>query len=311
MFAGHVMGCAALAGLYREVPADAATAALTAAWDGGVRAFDTAPHYGAGLSEERLGGFIRARPREQYAISTKVGRLLLDDPDAVDGTDGFFGTPRRTRIRDYSAAGMRRSHAESLTRLGIDRVDQLLIHDPEDHMPMALAEAAPELAVMREEGTIRRFGVGTNFVDVGLEFVQHSTIDCLMIAGRYSLLDRRAESTLLPACADRGIEVMVAGVFNSGLLADPLRRITFNYETAPDALIGSARAMQAACERHGVSLRAAALQFPLRHRAVTAIVSGAGSADTVVDVLAQRQVPIPDDLWDELDALVPDQSALG
>jgi D-threo-aldose 1-dehydrogenase len=309
-FRRHVMGCAALAGLYRAATDAQAEAALAAAWDGGVRAFDTAPHYGVGLSEQRLGAFITTKPRDQYVISTKVGRLLVEDPEAVDGTALFYGTPKRSRIQDYSAAGVRRSHADSLSRLGLDRIDLLLVHDPEDHMSAALGEAVPELARMRDAGTIGGFGVGTNFVDVALEFVQRAPIDHVMIAGRYSLLDRRAERTLLDECAGRDIAVLVAGVFNSGLLADPVRRSTFNYGPAPTALRRAALAMEAACERHGVTLRAAALQFPLRHPAVTAVVSGPGTAATVTDVLAQQAVSIPDELWAELDALVPDQADL-
>lgn len=310
-FRDHVMGCAALAGLYRAATDAQAEAALAAAWDGGVRAFDTAPHYGVGLSEQRLGTFITTKPREQYVISTKVGRLLVEDPEAVDGTDLFYGTPKRSRIQDYSADGVHRSHTDSPLRLGVDRIDLLLVHDPEEHMSAALGEAAPELARMRDAGTISGFGVGTNFVDVALEFVHRAPIDHVMIAGRYSLLDRRAERTLLDACAGRGVAVLVAGVFNSGLLADPVRRTTFNYGPAPTPVLRAALAMQEACERHGVTLRAAALQFPLRHPAVTAVVSGPGTACTVTDVLAQQAVSIPDELWAELDALVPDQAALG
>jgi D-threo-aldose 1-dehydrogenase len=309
-FAPLVMGCAAIAGLYHSVPDAEAADALGASWDGGVRAFDTAPHYGVGLSEERLGAFLSSKTREQYALSTKVGRILVDDPTASDGAALFYGTPKRSRIADYSAAGIRRSHADSLARLGLDRVDLLLVHDPEDHMNAALGEAAPELDRMRADGQIRGYGVGTNFADIALEFVTHTSLDHVMIAGRYSLLDRRAERDLLPMCADRGVAVLVAGVFNSGILADPLRRTTFNYQTAPAALVDAARDMQRACERYGVTLRAAALQFPLRHPAVTAVVSGAGTAATVEDVLVQQTVPIPDELWQELDAAVPDPALL-
>lgn len=306
----HVMGGAALGGLYRPASTERVTVALETAWKGGVRAFDTAPHYGVGLSEERLGGFLVDKPRNEFVLSTKVGRLLVEDPTAVDGTDGFFGTPKRSRIRDYSAKGVRQSHAESLQRLDLDRIDVLLIHDPEDHMPAAVDEAAPELARMREEKTIRGFGVGTNYVDVAMQFVQRTSIDCVMIAGRYSLLDRRAERELLTACAEKGISVLVAGVFNSGLLADPWRRTTFDYTHAPAKLVESARHMADACQRHDVTLRAAALQFPLRHPAVSAVVSGAGSAETVTDVLTQQSLPIPDELWAELDTLTPDQADL-
>ncbi len=301
-FTHLVLGGASYAGLYRPISADAARRALRAAWAGGVRAFDTAPHYGVGLSEQRLGEFLADMPRADFVVSTKVGRILYDDPAAVDGTDGFYGTPKRSRRRDYSAAGVRRSVEESLQRLGLSQVDLLLIHDPDDHMSQALDEAAPELSRMRSEGLVSNIGVGVNDADLALRFVRHTDIDHVMIAGRYTLLDRRAEP-LLAACDERGIAVLVAGLFNSGLLADPDRQTTFNYAPAPPALVQAARSMRDRCARYGVALRAAALQFPLRHRAVTAVVSGAGTVETVTDTFAQLRCEIPDALWAELDSL--------
>ena len=305
-----VFGCAALGGLYRPVSREEAHATLRAAWDLGVRSFDTAPHYGVGQSEEYLGDFLRDKPRDSFTVSTKVGRLLVDDSTVVDGTDGFFGTPARSRVLDYSADGVRRSLEESLGRLGLDRVDLVFVHDPEDHMAQAVGEAAPALAEMREAGRITGFGVGTNYTEVAERFVRETAADTVMIAGRYSVLDRRAERTLLAACADRGVRVLAAGVLNSGLLADPRPGAPFNYAPAPDWLIDTARRMAAACEAQGVTLRAAALQFPTRHPAVDAVVTGAGRVSSVRDAHEQLQVPIPDDLWVELDGLVPDQDLL-
>jgi D-threo-aldose 1-dehydrogenase len=305
-----VFGCAALGGLYRPVSREEAHAALQAAWDLGVRSFDTAPHYGVGQSEEYLGAFLRDKPRDSFTVSTKVGRLLVDDPAVVDGTDGFFGTPARSRVRDYSADGVRRSVAESLGRLGLDRVDVVFVHDPEDHMDQAIGEAAPALAQMREAGLITGFGVGTNYTEVAERFVRETAADTVMIAGRYSVLDRRAERTLLAACADRDVRVLVAGVLNSGLLADPRPGAPFNYAPAPDWLVDTARHMAAACEARGVTLRAAALQFPTRHPAVDAVVTGAGRVASVRDTHEQLRAPIPDDLWAELDGLLPDQDLL-
>jgi D-threo-aldose 1-dehydrogenase len=284
--------------------------ALQAAWDLGFRDFDTAPHYGVGQSEEYLGRFLAGRPRDSFTVSTKVGRLLFDDPDAVDGTDEFYGTPKRSRVRDYSGDGVRRSLEQSLARLGLDRVDVLYVHDPEDHLRQALDEAAPALARLRADGVIAGYGVGTNYADVATAFLRETDADRIMIAGRYSLLDRRAEQTMLPAAADKGVRLVVAGVLNSGLLADPRPGAPFNYAPAPDWLVEAARRMQAACEARGVALRAAALQFPTRHPAVAAIVSGAGRADHVRDLSAQLDVEIPEELWAELDALLPDQSRL-
>lgn len=303
-----VQGCAAMAGLYAPVPEETVQQALQRSWELGVRAFDTAPHYGVGLSEERLGRFLRGKPRDEFVVSTKVGRLLVEDPDAPDHGEGFAGTPRRRRVRDYSADGVRRSLAESLTRLGLDRVDLLLIHDPEEHMDEALSQAAPALSALRDEGVIGGYGVGTNYVDVALRFATESDIDHVLIAGRYTLLERGAETELLPACADRGISVLTAGVLNSGLLAAPRPEANYNYEPAPVQLVEAALKMEQACLAFGVQLRAAALQFPHRNPAVTGVVLGAETAATVQDCLDQRQVSIPDALWSELDTLVPDQT---
>ena len=305
-----VFGTGALGGLYRSITQEEAHAALQTAWDLGVRRFDTAPHYGVGLAEEHLGGFLRTKPRDEFTLSTKVGRLLVDDPSVVDGADGFFGAPARSRIPDYSADGVRRSVEESLARLGLDRVDVVLVHDPEHHMDQALAEAVPALARLRDERVISGFGVGTNYTAVAERFVRETASDTVLVAGRYSLLDRRAERSLLGACAERGIRVLAGGVLNSGLLADPRPGAPYDYAPAPDWLVQVAQPMAAACEAHGVPLRAAALQFPARHPAVDAVVTGAGRAEEVLDTHAQLRTPVPDALWAELDELLPDQDRL-
>lgn len=297
-----------MGGLYAEVTEETVQQALQRSWDLGVRAFDTAPHYGVGLSEERLGRFLRQQPREEFVVSTKVGRLLVEDPQAPDHAEGFVSTPRRRRVRDYSADGVRRSLEESLVRLGLDRVDLVLIHDPEEHMDQALQEAAPALSALRAEGVIAGYGVGTNYADVAVRFVTETDLDHVLIAGRYTLLDRVGAVELLPACAERGVAVLVAGVLNSGLLADPSPGATYDYDSAPDALLRAAQEMERACARYGVELRAAALQFPARQGGVAAVVIGAETADRVQDCIDQQQVRIPDALWAELEALVPDQT---
>ncbi|MFI1912919.1 aldo/keto reductase [Nocardia sp. NPDC020380] len=297
-----VLGGAGYAGLFRAVDATAAQATLEAAWAAGIRAFDTAPHYGAGQSEERLGQFLRGRadPTE-FTVSTKVGRLLYKDPAASDGTDDFYGAPKRSRRLDYSAAGTRQSVTESLARLGLSRIDTLLVHDPDNHQPQALAEMVPELAELRAEGVCSRIGVGVNHVDVALRFVRESPIDVVLIAGRYTLLDRRAEAELLPECESRGIHVLAAGVLNSGILADPQRQATFDYRPAPRDIIERARTMAELCAACDVPLRAAALQFPGRHPAIGGTVIGAGSVAEVEDTVAMLKVTVPQSLWDELD----------
>jgi D-threo-aldose 1-dehydrogenase len=298
-----VLGGAGYAGLYRAIGEAAAHEAIAAAWDAGIRAFDTAPHYGAGSSEERLGRFLRSRPRSEYTVSTKVGRLLYDDPRAADGVADFYGASKRSRRRDYSAAGVRRSLEDSLTRLGLDRVDLLLIHDPDDHQDEAIAAAVPELDRMRAEGVVSGIGVGVNGVDVALRFVREAPIDHVMIAGRYTLLDRRAEAELLPECARRGIRVLIAGVLNSGILADPRRQATFDYHPADRHIVERAVAMDETCAKYGVPLRAAALQFPRRNDSVGATVIGAGTDKQVDDTVAMLNTAVPEALWDELDAL--------
>ncbi|GAA2725225.1 aldo/keto reductase [Cellulomonas aerilata] len=305
-----VFGCAALGGLYRPSSREEAHAALGAAWELGFRRFDTAPHYGVGLSEEYLGEFLRGRPRDSFTLSTKVGRLLVDDPTVADGTDGFFGAPARRRVTDYSADGVRRALEESLERLGLDRVDVVLVHDPEDHLDAAVREAAPALARLRDQGVVTGYGVGTNYAHVAERFVRETDADHVLVAGRYSLLDRRAERGLLQACAERGVQVLAGGVLNSGLLADPRPGAPFDYAPAPERLLDAARRMAAACRARGLSLRAAALQFPTRHPAVGAVVTGAGRADEVRDTVDQLRAAVPDDLWAELDTLVPDQDLL-
>jgi D-threo-aldose 1-dehydrogenase len=298
-----VQGGAAFGNLYRPVDPEVVSAALQQAWSVGIRSYDTAPHYGVGLAEERLGRFLAAQPREQFTVSTKVGRLLVDDDDAPTESDGFAGTPARRRVRDYSGDGVRRSLEESLVRMGLDRVDLVLIHDPEDYLDEAVRQAAPALSALRAEGVVGGYGVGTNFSEVALRLVQETDLDTVMIAGRHTLLDTDAEAALLPACLERGIRVLSAGVFNSGLLADPeAADAHYNYASAPDETVVRARELQRICRRHGVDLRAAALQFPLRHPAVTAVVLGAGTAAEVRDCHEQLEVAIPDDLWAELDA---------
>src|ERR1700712_1849460 len=211
-----VLGGASFGGLYKPVTDEHVDAALNAAWAGGIRAFDTAPHYGVGLSEERMGRFLADRPRDEFVLSTKVGRLLVDDPEAVDGTEMFFGTPKRRRVRDYSADGVLRSVDASLQRLGLDRIDLLLIHDPDDYLDTALDGAYVALHRLRSEGVVGAIGVGVNDCDVAGRFVRDTDIDLVMIAGRYSLLDRRAAGDLLPACIHPGGEVVGPGGFNSG-----------------------------------------------------------------------------------------------
>ena len=298
-------GGAAIGGLYTEVSDDDARAAVDAAWAGGIRTFDTAPHYGLGLSERRLGDALRHRPRDEYVISTKVGRLLEPAAPRVDGTvgsdtEGFAIPARFVRRFDFSADGVRRSLEASLERLGLDRVDLVLIHDPDDFGEQALREAYPALERLRAEGTVRAIGVGMNQTAMLTTFVTGTDVDAVLVAGRYTLLDNSAGRDLLPAAQRRGVSVIAGGVFNSGLLAAPVAGATYDYQPAPAELIERARRLAQTCERYGVPLRAAAARFPLTHPAVASVLIGLRSAAEVADALALRTIDIPNDLWESL-----------
>src|ERR1700733_1268844 len=272
-----VFGGAPIGGLFAPVDDDTALATLDAAWTAGIRAFDTAPHYGVGLSERRLGRFLPGQPRDEYVLCTKVGRRLVPAAGDVDGAEGFYGTPRLTRVRDYSRDGVLASLEGSLRRLGTDRVDIVLIHDPDDHGPEALDGAYPALADLRAQGVITAVGVGMNQTEMLEWFLPRTDLDCVLIAGRYTLLDTRAAAALLPECQRRGVAVLAGGVFNSGVLADPGPAATYDYQAASGDVIERARLIAAACARHGIPIGAAALRFTLRHPAVTAALVGARS----------------------------------
>jgi D-threo-aldose 1-dehydrogenase len=298
-------GGAAIGNLFTEVTDADARAAIDAAWDGGIRAFDTAPHYGLGLSERRLGDALRHRPRDAYVISTKVGRLLEPaDAAATPGrdTEGFAVPARYVRRFDFSAGGVRRSLEASLRRLGLDRVDIALIHDPDDHGEQAFREAYPALEKMRAEGMVRAIGVGMNEVAMLTRFVTDTDIDVVLEAGRYTLLDRSAAGALLPTAMRRGVSVIAGGVFNSGLLAAPRPGSTYDYTAAPDELVARAIRLEEICARFGVPLRAAAVRFPLAHPAVASVLIGARSAAEVTDAIRLRALDIPAALWDTLAA---------
>ncbi|MFD4259114.1 aldo/keto reductase [Streptomyces sp. NPDC058534] len=294
-------GAAGIGNLFTPVTDDQAGQTVTAAWDAGVRYFDTAPHYGLGLSERRLGAALRDRPRDAYTLSTKVGRLL--EPADADGTDlaaGFAVPATHRRVWDFSADGIRRSLADSLERLGLDRIDIAYLHDPDDHAEQALDEAYPALERLRGEGVLGAIGVGMNKAELLTRFVRETDVDAVLLAGRYSLLDQRGLAGLLPLAAYRGVAVVIGGVFNSGLLADPRPGATFDYATAPEDLVARALDLQAVCERHGVPLRAAALRFPFGHPAVASVLVGTRSAAEAEDAAALLHHPVPGALWAEI-----------
>lgn len=289
------LGTGPLGGLFEAVGDERARATVDAAWELGVRTFDTAPHYGAGLAEQRLGAALRDRPRDEYVLSTKVGRRLV--PGDEDDPQGFAESLALRRERDYSRDGVRRSLEESLERLGLDRVDVALVHDAEDYMDEAIAEAFPALAELRAQGVVRAIGAGLNYVGPMLRVAREADVDCILCAGRYTLLDRSAADELLPECEQRGVGILAAGVFNSGILAGGT---TYDYEPAPPELLDRARALASLCDRHDVPLAAAALAFPLRHPAVTCVLVGARSAEELAANVSAFERPLPEALWEEL-----------
>jgi D-threo-aldose 1-dehydrogenase len=300
------LGAAQLGNLFRETTDEEAAGAVEEAWAAGVRYYDTAPHYGLGLSERRLGSALASRARAEAVVSTKVGRLLVPSPDTADRTDdeGYAVPASVRRVWDFSADGIRRSLHASLDRLGLDRVDIVYLHDPDDHFEAASNSGIPALVALREQGIIDAIGVGMNQSAMPAEFVRRHDIDLVMLAGRFTLLDQSALDDLLPLATDRGVGIVAAGVYNSGLLSEarPVDGGMYNYRPAPPDLVERARALATICEEHGVDLPTAAVQFPMRHPAVVSVVVGARTADQVRANAERLATPVPDDLWAELES---------
>lgn len=313
------LGGASIGGLFRTVSDADATATVRRAWDLGIRLFDTAPLYGYGASERRTGTVLAEHPRDSFVLSTKVGRLVVE-PDAIpadaeldrqilDGReDGAYGdTGGRRIVFDYSADGVRRSIEDSLVRLGLERIDIALIHDPDTHWEAAIGEAWPALARLREQGVIGAVGAGMNQAAMLTRFAREGDFDVFLLANRYTLLDQDALGELLPLCVERGIAVMLGGVMNSGILADPRPGGRFVYTRADPAVVERARRLAAICADHGVPLKAAAVQFPLAHPAVATLLAGVRSAAHLDEYPALMRLAIPAGLWAELrhEALIP------
>jgi D-threo-aldose 1-dehydrogenase len=293
------LGLAPIGGLYTPVGAAQAAATLDRAWEHGLRYFDTAPLYGYGLSEIRTGAALSKHPRAEFVLSTKVGRLLV--PGGGD-TEEFWPEASRDVAPqfDFSYDGVMRSFEESLERLGLGHIDILHIHDPDNHFDEALAGALKALARLRSEGRIGAIGAGMNQAEMLTAFAKHGGFDCFLLAGRYTLLDRGGARELLPLCAKEGIGVIAAGVYQSGLLADPRPGVTEDYRPASAGSLEKALALRETCEAHGVPLRAAAIQFPFTHPAVTCVIVGVRSPQEVDDAVAMFRHPIPDQLWEAL-----------
>ncbi|MFF4394451.1 aldo/keto reductase [Streptomyces sp. NPDC001480] len=294
-------GAAVIGNLYTEIVDTQAYEAVGTAWQRGIRYFDTAPHYGLGLSERRLGAALRDFPRAEYTVSTKVGRRL--EPSDAGGDDlahGFAVPATHRRVWDFSADGVRRSLEASLERLGLDRVDVVYLHDPDDHAEQAFREGYPALEKLRAEGVVGAIGAGMNQAGMLTRFVRETDVDVVLCAGRYTLLDQSAAAELLPAAAERGVSVVVGGAFNSGLLADPRPTATYDYTRAPAELLERALRMNEAATRHGTTLRAAALAFCAAHPAVASVLVGARSAHEAGDCAEQFAARVPAAFWQEL-----------
>jgi D-threo-aldose 1-dehydrogenase len=305
-------GGAPLGGLYSPVSQGQARAALQAAWACGLRYFDTAPLYGYGVSEERLGDFLCGMPRDSFVISTKAGRALVPRTNTGENSGSlahFHVESPYTAAFDFSAGAIREGVEQSLSRLKLETIDIVYLHDPDDHLEQAISSAYPELCKLREEGLVRAIGAGTNRTRPLVRLIERCDLDVVMLAGRYTLLDTSAADSVLPLCKQRGIRVVAAGIFNSGILAqDDLRSAaTYDYQPAGSDIIRRARRLSEIARTFGVDLRTAAIAFALREPAIDSIVLGMRSAQEVRQNVRAASASVPEDLWEALasGALLP------
>jgi D-threo-aldose 1-dehydrogenase len=297
------IGAATFGGLFTSMPDSDAVDVVKSAFAHGINYFDTAPHYGKGTSERRLGALLSSYPRNSYILSTKIGRLLVPTTQGAD-PDFLDADPTVERLFDYSAQGVERSLKESLERLGLDNIDIVFVHDPDNHADVAIKEAYPALAKMRDQGIIKAIGIGMNQSAIPTRFVKETDIDTVILAGRYTLLDQSGAQDLLPAALAKGVTVIAAGVYNSGILANPVKGATYDYAPASDEIVARAKMISDFLREQGVSLSSAALQYPLRHPVVKALLVGSrSSAEVDANVAAFNEV-VPDSVWDALDELL-------
>lgn len=295
-------GAAPIGNLYRAVPQAEALQAVETAWQAGIRHFDTAPHYGLGLAERRLGEVLAGKPRDSYLLSSKVGRLLRPNPaPRGQDTEGFDVPDDITRVFDYSRDGVLRSIEDSLTRLNTDRLDVVYIHDPDDHWDQAIAGAVPTLSELRDQGVIGAYGAGMNQSAMLERFVREADVDVVMLAGRYTLLEQAGARDLISACRERGVGIVDVGVFNSGLLSKdrPAPGATYNYAPAPPEILERAHALADLAEKHGTTLPAVALAFPYREPAVVSVILGMRTAEQVEQNILLRNAAIPAQFWQD------------
>jgi len=307
-------GAANLGNLFRPISDDDAWAILDAAWESGIRYFDTAPHYGLGLSERRLGAFLQTKPRDEFVVSTKAGRLLRPNPDDDGGLDLDNSFHVRTDVRrepGYTADAVRVSLHDSLERMGLDRIDLLYLHDPEYYsIDVAVNESVPGLVALRDEGLVDAVGIGSMDSSALLATVDTGALDAAMVAGRYTLLEQPAATDVLPACHRTDTGIVAASVFNSGLLAkaDPDRATSrYEYGPVPDHIWDRLQRILAVCRSHDVPLPVAAVQFPFQDAATRNVVVGSSRPEQLRQNAELMNAAVPDGLWSDLRAegLIP------
>jgi len=299
------VGTAPLGNMFEAHSDEHADAVLASTIARGLRYFDTAPLYGHGLAEQRVGRAVASLPRDDVFVSTKVGRLLRADAPRDEsqfylGEPFYKDVPKVGPVWDFTYDGIMTSVEESYRRTGLDRFDVLLLHDPDDHFDAASTTAYKALSKLREDGITRAIGAGMNQAHMLARLVEVCDLDVLLVAGRYTLLDQEAMEELLPLCEQRTISIVIGGVFNSGILIDPAPGARYNYVPAEPAVIARAQRIKAVCDRHDVPLPAAALQFPLAHPRVCTVLLGIRSIDELEKNLRWLDVSIPDELWAEL-----------
>lgn len=297
------LGTAQLGGLYSSVSDDEGQKLIDAAIDSGIRYFDTAPHYGKGVSERRLGQYLSHYPRSSWVLSSKVGRLLVPSDKEKDS---FFLDADNSveRLDDYSESGIRRSFEDSLKRMNIDSIDIVYIHDPDDFPDDAINHAYPALEKLRSEGLIQSIGIGMNFNEIPTRMINETDIDVVMNAGRYTLLDQSASIELFPAALRKGVSIVSVGVFNSGVLASPTADSHYFYQPAPAHIIARALEFQSALAEFDVALQQAAIQFPIRHEAVKCVVVGCRSAESLRENIDNFDRKVPPEAWAKVDSLI-------
>ena len=301
------LGCAQLGNLGRVMSDQDSELIVAAAWDQGLRYFDTAPHYGLGLSEIRLGKALKRYNRDDYEISTKVGRLLVEDPNGEIRLDdqGFAVETSKRRIWDFSRDGIFRSVEESLKRLDLDRIDTLLLHDPDDHFEQASTEGIAALIELREQKVVSKVGAGMNAAAPLAELIRRADVDVVMCAGRLTLLEHDALEELVPLANEQNVGILAAGVFNSGILGSNRASANSNYgyAAAQEKLINKANHIAQICEAHGVDLPTAAVAYAKKNVAVSSVVLGARNPEQVRQNSERFNSNVPDDLWIELQSV--------